>query len=221
MDSTGGSEKRSRPAFSCRLCPGSFCPRGTALAESHTETAAILVIQNPFVIAQWTKALQGVARWLIPPLADFLVDEKRSVSERGFIAKVYGKFAAEWPEAYARLEKELIRTSAADASAEDKVALAREQASVGLALLIVGQGDRVWPLLQLSPDATLRSYLIDRMAQAGVDAKVLIARFEQEKEPSIRRRDPVEPGRVWAGPINPRPAFEFSTSAAALVPGGA
>ena len=75
-------DQRFRAA--CALA--AFAPDDPRWEKVSGDVAATLVIQKPFVIAQWTDALKGVGRWLIPPLADFLVDEKRSVSERGLIA---------------------------------------------------------------------------------------------------------------------------------------
>src|SRR5208283_1916446 len=94
------------------------------------DVAATLVVQKPFVMAQWTGALKGVGRWLLPPLADLLMDEKRSVSERGLIASIYGNFAADAPDAYDRLEKQLDEKNAPDALADANNALAEKQASI-------------------------------------------------------------------------------------------
>jgi formylglycine-generating enzyme required for sulfatase activity len=176
-------DQRFRAA--CALA--AFAPGDPRWEKVSGDVAATLVIQKPFVIAQWTDALKGVGRWLIPPLADFLVDESRSVAERGLIASVYGTYAADLPEAYARLEKRLAEQSAPAAPVEAKVALAKRQASVGVALLVMGRGEKVWPLLKHRPDPTLRSYLIDRVGPGGVDPKVLMARLEDEKEVSARR----------------------------------
>jgi len=164
-----------------------FAPDEPRWEKASPAVATTLVIQKPFVLAQWTDALKGVGRWLIPPLADFLVDEKRSVSERGLIATVYGTYAAELPDAYSRLEKQLDEKGVPDALVDAKVALARRQASVGVALLVMGREEKVWPLFEHRPDPTLRSYLIDRAGPAGVDAKVLISRLDREKEVSTRR----------------------------------
>ena len=98
-------DQRFRAA--CALA--AFAPDDPRWEKVGGDVAATLVIQKPFVIGQWTDALKGVGKWLIPPLADFLVDEKRSVSERGLIASVYGTYAADLPDAYARLEKAVGR----------------------------------------------------------------------------------------------------------------
>jgi formylglycine-generating enzyme required for sulfatase activity len=49
------------------------------------------------------------------------------------------------------------------------------------------RGEKIWPLLKHSPDPTLRSFLIERLGPGGVDARILWARLEIEKDTSIRR----------------------------------
>ncbi len=169
-------------------CALSFiAPDDTRWEKVSGDVAATLVIQKPFVIAQWAEASRGVRRWLIPPLGDFMVDEKRSESERGLIASVYGTYAVDVPGAYARLEKQLAEASKPDAPVEAKIALAKKQASIGVALLVMGRGEKVWPLMKHRADPTMRSYLIERLALGGVDPKVLIARLEEEQEVSVKR----------------------------------
>ena len=176
-------EQRLRAA--CALA--TFAPDDPRWEKACKDVAATLVSRKPFAIPHWTAALKPAGSWLIPPLAEFLVDENRNVAERGLIASVYGSFAAEPPDAYARLEHGLAETNKPDASSEANSAPAIKQASLGVALLVMGKGDKAWPHLKHSPDPTLRSYLIERMAPAGVDARMLIARLNNEQEVSIRR----------------------------------
>jgi serine/threonine protein kinase/formylglycine-generating enzyme required for sulfatase activity len=179
------NDQDQRLRAACALA--AFAPDDPRWEKAGGDVAATLVVQKPFVIAQWTDALKGAGKWLIPPLADFLVDERRTVPERGLIASVYGTYAADLPDAYARLEKRLEEKSEPAASVKTKVALAKRQASIGVALLVMGRGGNVWPLLKHRPDPTLRSYLIDQVGPAGVDAKVLISRLGEEKDVSVRR----------------------------------
>jgi serine/threonine protein kinase/formylglycine-generating enzyme required for sulfatase activity len=179
------NDQDQRLHAACALA--TFAPDDSRWEKVRADVASTLVIQKPFVIAKWGDALKDVAKWLVPPLADMLADENRAVSERGFIASVYGSYAAELPEAYARLEDQLDEKSDADAPVEAKTSLARKQASIGVALLVMGRTENVWRLLQHQADPTLRSYLIDRLGPAGVDPKVLTARLDQETEVSARR----------------------------------
>jgi eukaryotic-like serine/threonine-protein kinase len=179
------NDQDQRFLAACALA--TFSPDDLRWEKASPDVAAMLVMQKPFVIAQWTNALKHVGHWLVPPLADFLVDEKRSVSERGLITTIYGTYAADVPDANARLEKQLDEKSDPDASLDAKIALAKRQASVGVSLLVMGRGEKVLPLFEHRPDPTLRSYLIDRVGQGGVDAKVLISRLDQDKVVSARR----------------------------------
>jgi serine/threonine protein kinase/formylglycine-generating enzyme required for sulfatase activity len=176
-------DQRFRAACALAL----YTPDDSRWEKVSGDVAAALVVQKPFGIAQWTDALKGAGKWLIPPLAEFLVDEQRSVAERGLIATVYGTYAADLPAAYSRLEKQLSERPEPDAPVQAKISLARRQARIGVALLVMSRMDRVWSLLKHQPDPTLRSYLIDRAGPGGVDAKVLTGRLEKEPEVSVRR----------------------------------
>ena len=123
------------------------------------------------------------------------------------------------PDAYARLEKQLDEKSDPDASVDAKIALAKRQASVGVALLVMGRGEKVWPLFEHRPDPTLRSYLIDRVGPGGVDAKVLTARLDEEKEVSVRRAILLSLGEYGLDRLSQDRATEPSAPVAATVPG--
>jgi formylglycine-generating enzyme required for sulfatase activity len=182
-DPKGDQGRRLRAA--CALA--AFAPDDARWDRVNGDVAASLAAQNPFEIARWTEALKGVGGRLLPPLADFLVDEKRSVSDRGLIAVVYGSYASDTPDGYARLEKGLTETCKADATAAAKDALARKRASLGVALLVMGKAEKVWPLLKHGPDPTTWSYLIERLGPGVVDPGVLTARLAEEKDVSVRR----------------------------------
>ena len=94
-------EERFRAA--CALA--SFAPDDPRWENAGGDVAATLVIQKPFAIPRWTAALKPVARWLIPSLADFLVDEERTAAERGVIASVYGTYADFVPDAFPQVRK--------------------------------------------------------------------------------------------------------------------
>jgi formylglycine-generating enzyme required for sulfatase activity len=180
---TTDQDQRFRAA--CALA--AFAPDDLRWKKVSEDVAAMLVIQKPFVIAQWTNALKGAGKWLIPPLADFLVDESRSVSDRGLIASIYGTYATETPNAYARLEGRLTEKSETNASVEAESALAKRQASVGVACMVMGKSEKVWPLLKHQADPTLRSYLMERLGPGGVDPKVLLVQLEDAAEVSVKR----------------------------------
>jgi hypothetical protein len=99
----------------------------------------------------------------------------------------YKHLAEGQPGSLAPLENVLAEQGKPEDSLEAKGSRARRQANIGAALIVMGQADHVWQLLKHSEDPTRRSYLIDRLAVAGADPQVLLRRFYQEKDVSIKR----------------------------------
>ena len=159
-------------------------PRWEKVSE---DVAERLLNQNAIVLGTWAEALQPVGKTLLLPLKVILEDEKRSGSEKSVIATVYKTYGAGHPDAFAELEKVLAQQNKPDASMDETVALAKRQANIGAALVVMGRGEKVWPLLKHSLDPTLRTFLIDRLAPGGVEAKDLITRFEHEPDISSKR----------------------------------
>jgi serine/threonine protein kinase/formylglycine-generating enzyme required for sulfatase activity len=179
------TDQGRRLRAACALA--AFAPDDARWERVKGDVAGMLAAQKPFEIARWTEALKGVGGRLLPPLADFLVDEQRSLSDRALLAVVYGSYASDTPEASARLEKGLDERCKPGATAAAKDALARKRASLGVALLVMGKAEKVWPLLKHGPDPTTRSYLIERLGAGGVDPRVLTARLAEEEDVSVRR----------------------------------
>src|SRR6266496_28519 len=69
----------------------------------------------------------------------------------------------------------------------ERDALARRQTQAAIALLRLGKGELVWPLLRHSPDPSLRSYLIRDLGSSGVSPDLIIQRLEIEPDTSARR----------------------------------
>lgn len=182
---TPKNDQDERFRAACALA--SYVPDDPRWEVAAGKVAATLVIQKPFVIAQWTTALKPIEKWLVPSLAEFLADEGRSTSERSLIASVYGMYADDVHDAYGRLEKQLVEQSKSDDSAEARISLAKRQANIGVALMVMGRGENVWPLLSHRTDPTVRSFLIERLGPGGVDSKVLTARLDDERDKSVRR----------------------------------
>jgi hypothetical protein len=182
-------DQRLRAA--CALA--AYTPDDPRWQEVRRDVAARLAVQRPTELGAWAEALRPVGAALLPPLAAFLQDEQRSAAERAVSATLYKTLAQDQPDAFARLEGELDRKSiptnsrVMDLSNAAQLKWIKEKANVGVALVIMGRGDKVWPLLKHSPDPTLRSYLIDRLAPGGAEPRFLLTRLEQEADVSIRR----------------------------------
>jgi eukaryotic-like serine/threonine-protein kinase len=151
------------------------------------DVAARLAIQNAVVLGTWAEALQPVGKSLLPPLAALVLEEKRNPSERAVSATLYKIFAEGQDDAFAPLEKVLVPFGPAEEWNDARTAAVEKQANAGVALFAMGRGEKVWPLLKHGPDPTLRSYLIERLAPAGVDPRVLLAQFDKEPDKSIQR----------------------------------
>lgn len=182
-DSSNDQGQRLRVA--CALAV--YDPDNIRWQKVSGDLSAALVVQRPLTIAMWKDALRGVSRFLLPELADFLVDENRSDSERGLIAGIYGDYADEYPGAYAILEDQLSETEEVGTTIETRVALAKKQASIGTALLSMGRQDKVWQQMRRSPNPTMRSYLIRQIAPSGVDPRSLIDQLSAEHDNSIKQ----------------------------------
>jgi formylglycine-generating enzyme required for sulfatase activity len=146
------------------------------------DVVAALVAQDALVMGRWAKMLQPVRRHLLPPLADTLVDDKRSAAQRRTIAQLYAGFAEDQPDAFERLEK----TAAAKVEGEDKLAQARRQANAAAALAVMGRWPNALALLRPSADPTARSYLVRELGLM-VEARALLAEKDRGPEVSVRR----------------------------------
>jgi formylglycine-generating enzyme required for sulfatase activity len=71
----------------------------------------------------------------------------------------------------------------------EKRALAREQAQAAVALLHLGQTERVWPLFHQGADPTCQTYLVHRCAALGVDPRLVARHLLEggETDPSVRQ----------------------------------
>ncbi len=63
----------------------------------------------------------------------------------------------------------------------------QRQAIAAVALVQLGYGDKVWPLLKFTANPSIRSYVIEFLGQLDTDHNILFARLRQEDDVSIRR----------------------------------
>ena len=68
----------------------------------------------------------------------------------------------------------------------DRDAFWKRQANAAVCLLELGETASVWPLFQQTPDPSLRSFIIDRLARLGGNPTELASRIMTESEPSSR-----------------------------------
>jgi serine/threonine protein kinase len=152
------------------------------------DVAEALVGANALVIGQWAEALKPVGRHLLPGLATLLLEETRNAAERRSITGIYAGFAKGVPEGVSPLETVLGERAAPTATMEERVALARRQATAAAALAALDRWEKVTPLLRHTVDPTRRSFLIGRLGPAGARVGPMLDRLGPQREPDVSVR---------------------------------
>ena len=107
-------------------------------------------------------------------LADLLMDATPPQ-----FAILFPQVQAVTAQALTVLETELIRTLTFEAKEDDKDKLAQRQARAAVALVRLGQTEKVWPLLRYSADPLLRSFIVNWLSPLGADPRTLVAEFDR------------------------------------------
>jgi hypothetical protein len=140
-----------------------------------------LIAESPLMMDYWKAALQPVRLQLLPALALSL--ESRPVAEQRALIDFYRYFAGDNPDAYQPLYERLN----AERPEVIDVEKAKRKATIAAALVALGKGEDVWPLLIHTTAPTVRSFLIERLGTAGVEPKQLKERLDREKDVTARR----------------------------------
>lgn len=174
-----------------------------------------LVPENPVYLGIWSEAFRPVKNSLLAPLSVIFRDERpEQASERILATNLLANYAADQPLVLAdllmdaddkqfaiihakfkdhdttganALGAELDRTLSPDGNEEAKERLAKRQANAAVALLKFNQPAKVWPLFKHSPDPRVRSYLIQRLSQFGVNPEAIAQRLAAESDITSRR----------------------------------
>ena len=114
-----------------------------------------LVTENPLFLNHWIAALKDVGKNLLPPLSDFLQDEKPDPSQRRAGAAMYRAFANEDQGDFAVLEQIALTAGPPPLMPDGKmdsdkaIAGATRRANVAAALVAMGRASgsgRSWPI---------------------------------------------------------------------------
>lgn len=151
--------------------------------ECSTAVVEGLLLESPFALSHWKTALESVRMRLLPALAESLEDSTWTSAERRAIVDFYREFSLGDSNSLQPLEVRM----ALDHPELDATELSKRKAVVGAALVALGKGEAVWPLLVHTHDPTLRSYLIERLGTMGVDPSILYAQLQRERDVSVRR----------------------------------
>jgi len=179
-----------------------------------------LVLENPLFLGQLSEMYRPAKNSLLDPLTVIFRDRNpERASERTLATNLLADYAADNPAKladlimdaddkqfaviYPKLKErraqglplltgEIDRKLPADmpSSDEKREKLAKRQANAAVALLKMGQAEKVWPLLKRSKepdDPRVRSYLIHGFGSLGAEAGAIIKRLDDEPDITIRR----------------------------------
>ncbi len=210
LDSTAETQQRFQAA--CALA--TYDPESQQWAKVQNQITDDLVAAPAVYLATWMDALRPVRGKLLAPLSVVFRDAKRKETERSLATDILADYASAQPEVLVDLladseqfqfpvifgtlakhqahaitlaEAELAKRAGDKASEEERERLGKRQANSAMALLRMGKPDKVWPLLQFSPDPRARSYLIHWISPLGGDPQTIINRLDIEPDVTIRR----------------------------------
>jgi formylglycine-generating enzyme required for sulfatase activity len=177
--------------------------RWDSVSSFITDQFLTAAIKNPGDYATLIETLRPVRKALLTPLARVFRDDGRFESERTFATTILIDYAGDDPrlladllmdagrKAFASLfpvaqqqaagvlpvlQAEIAKSLASvneEGSEEAKDQLAGHQARAAIALVRLGQGEEVWPLLRHGPDPRLRSFIIHWLNPLGADPHAL------------------------------------------------
>jgi serine/threonine protein kinase/formylglycine-generating enzyme required for sulfatase activity len=172
---------------------------------------AALIRQDPQSIDAWRVAFEPVATRLTGPLrlafGDQTRPEEQAVAFRfllGFATRPHNPerdedladlVAEADPAQFRQISDALTDRSRALARLSAKLTplarfdevRARRQGRVAAALFVLGQADRIWPLLRHSDDPSVRTEIIHNLAPYRADPRLIIDRIQSEPDVSARR----------------------------------
>ena len=108
-------------------------------------------------------------------------------SEESTFAILFEKLKAHKERAVPLLKAELTKEASFEAEDAEKDQLVQRQARAAVALVRLGEVEGVWPLLQHSPDPSLRSYIVNWLSPLGAEPKSVEIEVERIRvSPSLR-----------------------------------
>src|SRR5271157_97886 len=169
------------------------------------KVAEALVTVNPVYLGPWIDALLPVRMKLTTPLVTIFRDKKRPDIERTLATNILKGYVSDDPDLLADLlldseekpfailfdrlkahqertlpllEAEVAKKASSEAKDAEKDHLAQRQARAAVALVSLGQGEKVWTLLRYSPDPSVRSYIVNWLKPLGAGPEALMTKLE-------------------------------------------
>jgi hypothetical protein len=171
-----GSDHRLRAA--CALVD--YLPDGPQREAAVAVVISGITAESPTDLHHWRDALQGVKTQLLPALATSLENTKWGNPERRAIIDFYRDYSD------GNVEPLKARFDAKP-SGESEFNRARRQATLAAALAAIDGTYQFTDYLEHTPNPTMRSFLIERLAWSGVSPKWMKDMLDAEtRRPSVR-----------------------------------
>ena len=204
------TDRAHRFAAACALA--SYDPRGVsgaweAAAGFIGDRLLASVLNDPGQYMPLIALLRPVREHLLPRLEAIFRDKDRAESDRTMATVILCDYAGDRPSVladllmdadekpfaalFARLKEHpnagsLLHAELAKKSASTDDTLARRQARAAVALIRLGEAEKIWPLLKNSSDPTLRSFIVNWLNPLGAEAAGLaeeLARLDNQAQP--------------------------------------
>ncbi|HEV8068356.1 MAG TPA: bifunctional serine/threonine-protein kinase/formylglycine-generating enzyme family protein [Planctomycetaceae bacterium] len=199
--------------FQAACALATYAPKDGRWSRLNKFVADRLVTLEASSLVPWRAALRPAKSQLIEPLTSIFRDTNQDTLARRFATETLADYLSDRPDELFHLLAdgqqfqflvlfnklvpykdrainlafdELARHPSEKATDQEKEPHAKRKANSALALIRLGAPERVWPLLRHTPDPTTRSYIIDRMANFGVDAEIVWNRLTAESDASIK-----------------------------------
>ena len=209
LDPNGEAQNQFQAA--CALA--TYAPHDQRWSRLNKFVAGRLVTLESSALVPWREALRPAKDQLTQPLTAIFLDTNQDTLSRRFATETLADYLSDRPDelfsllagsqrfqfgvlfnklvpykdrAIALALGEFARHPYEKATDPEKEALAKREANCALALLRLGAPEQVWPLLRHSPDPTIRSYIIDRVANFEVDAELIWQRLTVESDSSAK-----------------------------------
>lgn len=115
-----------------------------------------------------------------------------------------------------KLQSLVSQSPPKDAEPDARDAFWKKQANAAVCLLELGKVDSVWPLFSQTPDPSLRSFIIDRLARLGATPEIISARIKEESDPASRYALILALGQFDPQNLSSAQSLSFANQLAAL-----
>jgi formylglycine-generating enzyme required for sulfatase activity len=162
------------------------------------------IVKNPSQYSPLIEMLRPVRDRLLVPLSTTLRDKDRAESERSLATSILADYASDQTTVLADLlldseensfailfdklksnlertvrlmEAELVQKPAPEATTDARDKLAQRQARAAVALVRLGQPEKMWPLLRHSRNPSVRSYIVNWLRPLGAEPTAIVAKL--------------------------------------------